>query len=58
MKHKFYVYKVIAETEVIVTNEITKEEARKFVMKNAKHLNYKRPDYFYMLLNKKPKETL
>jgi len=55
MKYKFYVYKVIGEAEIFTENQPNKEEAREFVMKNAKHLNYKRPGYFYMLLNKRPK---
>lgn len=55
MQHKFYVYKVIGEAEIITENQPTAEEARKFVMKNAKYLNYKRPDYFYILLDKQPK---
>lgn len=57
MKHKFYVYKVIAEAEVTVTNEITREEAYKLVIENAEHLNYNRPEYFYMILNEKTKNT-
>lgn len=57
MRHKFYVYKVIGVSEIITENQPSREEARQFIMKNLQHLNYKKPDYFYMILNKEPKEV-
>ena len=52
MKYKFYVYKIIGLAEIEVENQPSKKEAKIFVMQNSQYLNYKKPDYFYILTEK------